>query len=807
MYAKVLLRTKQPEIDRAFDYRVPEELRDGLCPGMRVLVPFGPRNTRTEGYVLELADHTFVPGYKVKSVLARLEAYPLFSWEMLELARWMKEEYYCTLSQCLQTMMPAGIQAKTDWLVCLAESAAGFPADLTPREAQTVAFIKNNGGVCKQSALDRSAQATLKALKEKGAIRFRQETQNAQYRHTERRVFLALPGEEALASLGTNARTASQRAVIAALMAEDGLGYQALLDTAKVGASTINTLKSKGFLAIRQEEVRRIPREARGHLPAASFQPTPDQEQVLRALEGIRREKRPKPVLLHGVTGSGKTEIYLQTIEKVLAEGKQAIVLVPEISLTPQMVERFVGRFGDRVAVTHSRLSLAERHDQWKKARLGEASVMIGPRSAVFAPFPNLGLIIMDEEHEHSYRSELTPKYHAAAVAKKRCELTGALLLLGSATPSVDTYYQAAEGKIHLLELPKRIGESGLPSVSIVDMRLELAEGNRSIFSLALAQGLEETLAAGKQAILFLNRRGYSTFVSCRKCGYVATCDNCAVSYTYHAAEQKLRCHYCGKEQDAPKVCPACGSPYIRYFGTGTQRAEEAVKKRFPQARVLRMDADTTRKKDSYLEILSAFGRGDADILIGTQMIAKGHDFPGVTLVGVLAADLSLHFGDFRSAETTFQLLTQVAGRAGRGNDPGRVYIQTYSPEHYAVQYAAKQDYPSFYREETALRMQMDYPPFSHIASLLVTGAEEKSCIEASRELADILLNDDALEVLGPAPAVISKLKGVYRWRILVKAKEEARLRESLLNALAQYKGKKPAGVLVDMTLDPSVIV
>ena len=508
------------------------------------------------------------------------------------------------------------------------------------------------------------------------------------------------------------------------------------------------------------------------------------------ALEEIDALPAGQTALLYGVTGSGKTEVYLRCIEECLRQDKGAIVLVPEIALTPQTVGRFSSRFGDRIAVLHSRLSAGERFDEWRRIRLGKAPIVIGARSAVFAPVDNLGLIIIDEEHETSYQSEITPRYHALDIARRRMKTSGGKLLLGSATPSLLSYYRALNGSYRLIELRHRVGGRPLPSVSIADMRGEFLNGNNSIFSSMLISRLGECLKHGHQAMLFLNRRGYSTFVSCRACGYVLTCDNCDIAMTYHKSQNAVRCHYCGSRKPLPSICPNCGKPFIKYFGVGTEQVEEQIQKWFPGTRTVRMDADTVSRRDAYEQILSSFGKGDAEILIGTQMIAKGHDFPNVTLVGVVAADTTLNFPDYRSAERTFQLLTQVSGRAGRDKDPGQVVMQTYVPDHPVLQFAKVQDYPSFYQYEIAQRKKCLYPPFSLFIRLLLSSEEEKVLIERGKEYAKALEAElktalgaegkDDLLLLLASPAPIARIAGMNRYQILVKLLRTKRLPQAL---------------------------
>lgn len=511
-----------------------------------------------------------------------------------------------------------------------------------------------------------------------------------------------------------------------------------------------------------------------------------------RAVEVIydEFETDKKPVYVYGITGSGKTEVYIKAVEKSIENGGQAIMLVPEISLTSQMVDRFCARFGNKVSLTHSRLSSGERIDQWRRAKNGEISIMIGPRSAVFTPFDNLKLIIADEEHEPSYRCDMPPGYDAIEVAEKICSLNNALFVMGSATPSVESYKRALSGDIRLCRLEKRPAFAALPTVSVVDMRDELSKGNRSMFSTKLYDELANTLKNKKQAILFINRRGYSSFVSCRKCGYVMKCTNCNVSYTYHKSSDTLVCHYCGKRVRMPKICPECGSKYIKYFGTGTQKIEQEIKERFPEARVIRMDKDTTAKKHSHEEIINAFSNYEADILIGTQMVAKGLNFPKVSLVGVMAADMSLNTGDFRSQERTFELLTQVSGRAGRKDSDGKVVIQTYTPEAYSVKCAASQDYDSFYNEEIALRVAMGYPPFSTVYSIGFFGSDEQKVKLSSENFKEELGKIEGnFSVLGPAPEYISKIKGEYRYSMLIKGdKEVTKLLHSVYDTFTPVK-------------------
>ena len=536
-------------------------------------------------------------------------------------------------------------------------------------------------------------------------------------------------------------------------------------------------------------------------------------DKILYHCDRVGERDSSRVLLLHGVTGSGKTEVYLHAIAEVLAKGRQAIVLVPEIALTPQMVGLFSVRFGAAVAVTHSRLTQGERFQIWKAALDGEISLVIGPRSAVFAPFANLGLIVIDEEHEHTYHSETAPKYDARAVAVKRAELCGAAVVLGSATPSLESYYRAGgeggEQLYALARLTERVNKT-LPEIHVVDMRKEMTHGNTSVFSVAFQDALRETLNAGQQAILFLNRRGYSSFISCRLCGFVMSCDSCRVNHTYHADRGRLLCHYCGKGAALPVKCPTCGSEHIRKYGTGTQKIEEEIGAIFPDAKLLRMDMDTTRGKFGHAKILDAFRQGAAQILIGTQMVAKGLDFPQVTMVGVVAADMSLHTGDFRAGEFTFQLLTQVAGRAGRATNAGRVFIQTYNPDHYAIALAQNGDYEKFFEYEMSLRRAMNYPPFSYVFSVMFTGPSEREVIDALRKLSAIMEycnkrdGKNRFEQIGLSPAFVSMVKKQFRWKLLVKCQEEAPLVAFVLYCIKKLRENDPLkNLTTHLTLNP----
>lgn len=570
--------------------------------------------------------------------------------------------------------------------------------------------------------------------------------------------------------------------LLEALLLSPRLDYDLAREKLNITRPVVRALEEAGLIRIESVRVYRNPLQAGGE-EERKIAYTEEQEAAIRRFSqdydrGLRRT-----YLVYGVTGSGKTEVYMAMIRKVVESGRQAIVLIPEIALTWQTVLRFQRLFGDRVSILNSRMSAGERYDQMQRAKKGEIDVMIGPRSALFTPFPKLGLIVIDEEHEGSYKSEQVPRYHARETAVERARLEGAGVVLGSATPSLEAFYRCGTGEYVLLRLPSRAGSASLPHVYVSDMREELKKGNRSIFSDRLRELMEDRLRKGQQAMLFINRRGYAGFISCRSCGHVIKCPHCDVSLSSHRGG-RLVCHYCGYERPEARTCPECGSPHIGGFKAGTQQIEEMVKREFPGARVLRMDADTTRRKDGHEKILSAFGDGEADILVGTQMIVKGHDFPNVTLVGVLAADMSLYSDDYRSAERTFQLLTQAAGRAGRGGGGGEVVIQTYSPDHYSIETAARQDYEAFYEEEIRYRELMGYPPAAHLLAVLLAGEDEEKLAAASsylKEFAARLGSSGQFAVIGPASPYVGKVSDVYRkilylkcekYGMLVKAKD-----------------------------------
>ncbi len=759
LYAKVLIDIANANVDRLFTYCYVEEELDVLR-GQRVLVPFGANNKKTEGFVLEVCDECELKNVQIKKIIKTLEPYAVLKSDQIELAYWMKEHYKCLLSQALRLMIPAQLR----------------------------------GGRIKEKT------EPLVMLKEGIDI---EEIKNS------------------LISKSGSVKSPKQMEVLDLLtQVSSKMSVKDICSFIPNAASAINALLKKNVL-VKSDHV--LYRDPYADINVISTKPLNLLEEQKTAFEAICKgiDERNGIFLLHGVTGSGKTEVYMQTIAKVMSEGGRAILLVPEISLTPQTVERIKGRFGERIAVLHSRLSHGERYDEWRRILLKKADVVVGARSAVFAPVDNLRLIIIDEEHEPSYSSEQTPRYNANDIAIKRAKLTGAVVVLGSATPKIETYMKAQHGKYSLLTLKKRANAHPMPNVSIVDMREEFKNGNNSIFSTELVLAMRKCFEAGEQAILFINRRGYSTFVSCRSCGHVFKCKNCDVSLVYHKYGNRMKCHYCGHTQVLPKKCPECSSPYIKCFGVGTQQVEEQVKELFPDIKTLRMDMDTTRSKNAHHDILSRFYNGEAQVLIGTQMVAKGLDIKNVTLVGVIAADASLFHSDYRSSERTFQLLTQVAGRAGRDSvksSGGHVVIQTYCPDHSAIIAASNHDYEGFYSKETSIRRASMFPPYSMFLRLLFVGENEDLLAEKSEKylvalekvIKDSLAlqeaNSGELMMMYASPAPIKRREGLYRYVVMIKL---ARTKHTakVLDAVYGYLEEHPCEMLVSTEINPNDMI
>ncbi|NLJ98337.1 MAG: primosomal protein N' [Tissierellia bacterium] len=782
-YAQIIINNKGARTDKPYTYRIEPDMLDNIEEGMRVLIPFGMGNRVVKGIIIKIQE-SYDGNYKLKSIIDIIDDQPLISKDMIELSLWMSEHYLSPYIEAFQTVLPPGDFKEVKTYVVLKESIYDTLYNkLSGLDKRIVDFIrKRNGkvelGDIKNEIKNNNINKSIKRLKEYGLIDTSLEIETSIGKKYEKYVFLIdkyASNEELINIIGK--RSYKQLEIAKFLLSKKEISIKNLLSKTNSSLSTVRALEKKGIIKIFEKETYRTPikKEIK---PYKKHKLSFEQKYCVDTiLNSIKNREENKKFLIHGVTGSGKTEIYLQLVEEMIKDDKDTIILVPEISLTPQTIERFVGRFGDNVAVLHSRLSYGERFDQWRKIKNGKVKIVVGARSAIFAPFNNLGLIIIDEEHETTYKSSMNPKYNAIEVAEKRCEQVGAYLVKGSATPSIESYYKSKNGDIKLLKLEKRINNKKLPDVKIVDMRDELNTGNKSIFSRDLYKSIEQNLEEGRQTILFLNRRGYSTFVSCRQCGYVVKCIECSISMTYHMNDNRLKCHYCGMTINPPKTCPSCNSRYIKYFGIGTEKVEEYTKRAFPNAVVRRMDVDTTSKKGSHEAILSKMKDERIDILIGTQMVAKGLDFKNVTLVGIIAADTSLNLPDFRSSERTFQLVTQVSGRAGRGDFEGKVVVQTYNPNHYSIQCAKNHDYVEFYNKEILLRKEFNYPPFFNIISIVAYGKDSNKIVKKIKQIYDLILenmkkrnlNSPTNEIIGPFPAPLEKIKNNYRYQILIK--------------------------------------
>lgn len=774
MIAKVIVDIPSKSVDFTFDYIIPTRLQSMVQVGMRVIVPFGPRTI--QGYVMQVTEQPDgnIDIAKLKEIKEIQDIKPELTQELIQLTEWYNNYFVTKRISMLEVMLPSAIKAKYTKVFSIVD------ADAVP-ESLLVKFDKDGQYPYKEAQYNDDLGQIVPLLKQGIVSEVTLLSQNVSKK--KQRAVSIIDGFDYDSILGSLEKSKKQYELYAYLL--DERHHTVLLkDLEEMGfsKSSIDTLMRKGFVEKYDAIVERDPFETRVFEQDQKQQLTDDQQEAYKSiLESIQAHQQ-RTYLLHGVTGSGKTEVYLQTIEEVLKLGRQAMMLVPEIALTPQMVLRFKRRFGDEVAVLHSGLSKGERYDEWQKIRDGKASVSVGARSSVFAPFKNLGMIIIDEEHESSYKQEDYPRYQAREIAQWRSQYHQCPLILGSATPSLETYARAEKGVYELLSLPNRVNQQALPEIEIVDMRTELSSGNRSMFSEQLRKSIQQRLDKNEQIVLFLNRRGYASFMLCRDCGHVPQCPNCDISLTYHKSTDQLKCHYCGHQEVPPNKCPNCESEHIRQVGTGTQRVEELLQEAFQEARIIRMDVDTTSRKGAHEKLLDDFGAGKGDILLGTQMIAKGLDFPNITLVGVLNADTMLNLPDFRASERTYQLLTQVSGRAGRHEKEGEVIIQTYNPEHYAIKDVQANDYTAFFNKEMNYRKMGKYPPYFFLINFTIAHKEMKKVMEASKHIHKILLQhltDKAL-VLGPSPAALSRINNEYRFQILVKYKSEPALHEAL---------------------------
>ncbi|MCK1983973.1 MULTISPECIES: primosomal protein N' [Peribacillus] len=800
--ASVIVDVPAKQTDREFDYRIPEKWNQVIKPGMRVIVPFGPR--MVQGFVTCLkAKSDFA---KLRYIKEPMDLEPILNDELLQLGDWLTKEAMCFKISALQAMLPAAMKAKYEKVIKVVEDKK----DQLPPFIQTL-FGKNDSISWKDVIEGENASLFQKEM-QNGNLELVYNVKNRLNKKTIRVIKSLLSPKELkeMASAMSSHAKKQQELLQYFIEHQEPIPLKELLELMNTSSGTVKSLVSKGALAEMDQEIYRDPYENRVFEKSTPFTLTAEQTVALKPIQEKIHHDEHDVFLLYGVTGSGKTEVYLQAIASVIEKGKEAIMLVPEISLTPQTVKRFKERFGEQVAVMHSGLSVGEKYDEWRKIHRKEVKVVVGARSAVFAPFENLGLVIIDEEHESSYKQEETPRYHARDVAIERAKSYGCPVILGSATPTLESFARAKKNVYKLLTLSQRMNKNALPAVDIVDMREELRTGNRSMFSELLFTKLKDRLEKGEQTVLMLNKRGHSSFVMCRSCGLVINCPNCDISLTYHRFNDIMKCHYCGFEEGMPSACPECESEHIRFFGTGTQKVEEELAKILPEARVIRMDVDTTSKKGSHERLLNAFGEGKADILLGTQMIAKGLDFPNITLVGVLSADTMLHLPDFRSSEKTFQLLTQVSGRAGRHQLPGEVVIQTYTPEHYSIELSAFQDYDAFYEREMHLRRQSHYPPYYYVVLITVSHEDLMKTVSVTEKITNYLgsrLNRDSI-VLGPVASPISRINNRYRYQCLIKYKREPDLNQHLRTLLEHYQKETAQNQLqISIDLNPQIMM
>lgn len=802
MIAEVIVDVTTKAIDRPFDYRVPDRFKDLVKAGMRVVVPFGPR--KIQGFVTKVKDETDVKTGNIKDIVDLFDLSPVLTDELLELSHWLTEKTLSYHITALQSMLPAAMKAKYEKEIQVL-SEEELPQSLKELFGQrdSILYADIPAELLKQ----------IQKHVQKGHLEVRYHVSQKSGKKKVRTLHVAASKEELEEKQQQLKKNAvKQKALLSFLLQADKTTFLAkdLQQQTGTSSQTLKTFIQEGLLTESYEEVYRDPYQDREFTPSAPLDLTPEQREAAKHIHQAVSDDQHETFLLHGVTGSGKTEIYLQTIDHVLQKGKEAIVLVPEISLTPQMVQRFKKRFGSNVAVLHSGLSTGEKYDEWRKIHRKEVKLVVGARSAVFAPFENLGMIIIDEEHESSYKQEEMPRYHAKDVAIERAGRHQCPVVLGSATPSLETYARAKKGVYTLLSLKHRVNQQQLPHVSLIDMREELRGGNRSMFSEELMLRLKEVLERKEQAVLFLNKRGYSSFVMCRDCGYVEQCPHCEISLTYHRYQKRLKCHYCGHEAPVPAECPECHSEHIRYFGTGTQRVEEELTKVLPEARVIRMDVDTTSRKGAHEKLLTSFGNKEADILLGTQMIAKGLDFPDVTLVGVLSADTSLHIPDFRSSEKTFQLLTQVSGRAGRHEKAGSVIIQSYTPSHYSIELTKQHDYEAFYEQEMLHRRNQSYPPYYFLAMVTVSHEEVTKAAHVTDQIVQFLKMNCApnTRILGPAASPIAKIKDRYRYQCVIKYKRENELASLLRKIQDHYqKEMEQKQLMISIDMNPYMMM
>ena len=794
LIAKIAVSAATYQIDKPYDYIVPENLAEGILPGMRVIVPFSKGNRKTEGIVLDVfrtSDYE-----KLKCVLSIPDEIPVISEELIKLSLWMRERYFCTVYDAVKAMLPAGLWYNLSAVCRIAEGIscekAYDSAERSATQRRILDVIFAHGGVCDYRDIELAfgtdnPLSAIRGLSTKGILI----TDCLESRRVKDKTVsfasLAVPSENATETAACKKRTApSQSAVLELLANFGGATVSDIRYLTGAGNAVIKRLEQDGLIAIEQIEVFRRPEYREGEklpLPELSM----PQKEAFDGILSLVNSNNAACALLYGVTGSGKTSVYIRLIDTLLRQDKSSILLVPEIALTPQMLETFSSYFGDEIAVIHSSLSAGERYDEWKRIKNGTARVVVGTRSAIFAPVRNLGLIIIDEEQEDTYKSENAPRYHARDIAKFRCARSNAALLLGSATPDIVTRYNAQMGKYSFFSLPTRYNQMSLPQVEIVDMKKELRNGNGGDLSSVLIKELEDNIAKGEQSILFLNRRGMFKLISCCECGYTYKCPRCSVSLTYHSANKRLMCHYCGHTQAVDDACPDCGGK-LNFVGSGTQKIEEELHEIFPETEVVRLDTDTVSGAGSHDVLLNKFRDEKIPILVGTQMVTKGLDFPNVTLVGVLMADQSLYAGDYRASERTFSLITQVVGRSGRGAVPGRAVIQTFTPQNQVIMQAAQQDYDSFYSGELEMRRLQWSPPFSELFSITAVGQNETAVLRSLNTAKKILTKELAgradIRILGPAPLSVVRVNNSFRYRITLSCKEDKAVRQLVSNVI-----------------------
>ena len=788
---RVAVENTAYSFDKDFDYAVPDRLEKDCVAGARVLVPFGRGNRRRQGIITEVLRED---NSSLKEIISVLDDEPVLSAELLAAAKFMKEHYFCTTYEAVKTMLPAGVNYKVTTVYGIKSS--DFDSELEVEEQRLYDYLHSK----------RKAVRLEKILDDFGLSDSRLPDQMVEkgllYKSDEafRKVNDAVMKMAAISpdvDYSGMKLTDKQLGVLELIKLSGAASVKEIRYFTGVSASVIDTLYKKGLIYFFDEEVFRIDsRSADENAPALTL--NSEQQEACDRLYDEYRDEKPHVSLLYGVTGSGKTSVFIKLIERVIADGRGIIVMVPEISLTPQFVSQFSKRFGEKIAVFHSALSLGERLDEYKRVKKGLAQIVIGTRSAVFAPFENVGLIIMDEEQEYSYKSESSPRYHAREISMFRCAQNNGLLVLSSATPSVETYYHALTGRYSLNTLTSRYGTAVLPEVITADMNLETQNGNTSGFSDVLLQNIEYNLEHGRQSILLLNRRGHNSFVTCSFCGEAVTCPNCSISLTYHSRNNRLMCHYCGYSVPFRGECPTCRSHSLRLGGTGTQKAEQDISELFPDARILRMDTDAASSKSSYEKMITAFSNGEYDILVGTQMVAKGLDFPNVTLVGVLNTDQALYSDDYRSYERAFSLLTQVVGRSGRGMEKGMAVIQTHTPDNLIISMAAKQDYESFYNTEIRVREAMLYPPFADICLIGFVGENQALTLKAANGFLQDFVSEASqnypklpLRLLGPSPAAVVKVSNKFRYKLIIKCKNNRSFRKLLSKVLLSFGGRR----------------